>query len=56
MKPLRMSIPGVIRTHIKRLLKQGLNGSTEREVVMRLLCEKLREELRNAPQRRGLFG
>jgi hypothetical protein len=43
MKPLRISIDGTLRVHIKRLLKQGLNGRTEREVVIRLLCEKLRE-------------
>lgn len=43
MKPLSISIPGALRPHIKRLLKQGLNGRTEREVVIRLLCEKLRE-------------
>jgi len=43
MKPLRISIDGTLRVHLKRLLKQGLNGRTEREVVIRLLCEKLRE-------------
>ena len=53
MRPIRMSIPGALRPHIKRLLKQGLNGRTEREVVMRLLCEKLREL--QPPPRRGLF-
>lgn len=56
MKPLRMSIPGVIRQHMKPLLKRGLNGNTEREIAMRLLCDKLREELAKLPQRRGLFG
>ena len=45
MKPLRISIDGALRSHIKRLLKEGLNGRTEREVVIRLLCEKLRELL-----------
>lgn len=50
-----MSIPGAIRVHLKRVLKQGLNGSTEREVAMRLLCEKLRE-LQPQVVRRGLFG
>ena len=54
MKPLRMSIPGAIREHLKRVLKQGLNGRTEREVAMRLLCEKLRDL--QPPPRRGLFG
>lgn len=43
MKRLRVSIDGVLRVHIKRILKGGLNGRTEREVVIRLLCEKLRE-------------
>ena len=54
MKPLRMSIPGSIRTHLKRLLKEGLNGKTEREVAMRLLCEKIRE-LQPRIVRRSIF-
>lgn len=43
MKRLNVSIDGALRVHLKRLVKQGLNGRTEREVVIRLLCEKLRE-------------
>lgn len=43
MKALPISIPGALRPHIKRILKQGLSGRTEREVVISLLCEKLRE-------------
>ena len=54
MKRLKISIDGALRTHIKRLLKQGLNGRTEREVVIRLLCEKLRE-LQPTDVRRTFF-
>jgi len=43
MKRLSISIDGALRVHLKRLVKGGLNGRTEREVVIRLLCEKLRE-------------
>lgn len=43
MKRLKVSIDGTLRVHLKRIVKEGLNGNTEREVVIRLLCEKLRE-------------
>lgn len=55
MKPLRMSIPGAIRPHLKRLMRDGLNGKTEREVAMRLLCEKLRELQPLREVRRSFF-
>jgi len=43
MKPLRMTIPPRLRPHLIRLLKQGLSGSTERQVAIRLIEERLRD-------------
>lgn len=47
MKALRMTIPPRLRPHLKRLLKQGLSGNTERQVALRLIEERLRD---SAPQ------
>jgi hypothetical protein len=38
-----MTIPPRLRPYLIRILKQGLNGNTERQVVVRLIEEKLRE-------------
>ena len=52
MKPLPMSIPPRLRPHLIRLKKGGLSGATERQVAIRLLEEKLRETLPQAPRPR----
>lgn len=54
MKPLRMTIPPRLRPHLIRLLKEGLSGNTERQVALRLIEERLREQ-RPVTVRRGLF-
>lgn len=55
MKPLRMSIPPRLRPHLIRLLKEG-RGNTERQVALRLIEERLREQRAPVTVRRGIFG
>jgi hypothetical protein len=38
-----MTIPPRLRPYLQRLLKQGLSGGTERQVVIRLIEEQLRQ-------------
>jgi len=47
MKALRLTIPPRLRPHLIRLLKEGLNGATERQVAIRLIEERLRDLRRN---------
>lgn len=55
MKPLRMTVPARLRPHLIKLLRRGLDGNTERQVAIRLIEERLREDAKAVPPRRGLF-